>query len=80
MKRLHNIVKRGDPIYFTFDGKRIKAYQNETVGMAIFASGIKVLSRSIKYHRPRSLFCSTGNCHRCLMEIDGIPNRFERTL
>lgn len=30
--------------------------------------------RSIKYHRPRGLFCNTGKCASCLMRVDGTPN------
>lgn len=75
MERIKNSVIRGKTVSITIDGKRIKAYENETVGMAILATGKRTLARSIKFHRPRSMFCSTGTCHRCLMEIDGIPNR-----
>ena len=75
MERINNSVIRGKAVSITLDGRRIKAYENETVGMAILVAGKPTLARSLKYHRPRSMFCSTGTCHRCLMEIDGIPNR-----
>ena len=75
MERIKKSVTRGKAVSITLDGKRIKAYENEIVGMSIFAAGKRTLARSLKYHRPRSMFCSTGTCHRCLMEIDGIPNR-----
>ena len=75
MERIKNSVIRGKAVSITVDGKRIRAYENETVGMSILAAGKRTLARSIKFHRPRSMFCSTGTCHRCLMEIDGIPNR-----
>jgi sarcosine oxidase subunit alpha len=75
VERIKNSVIRGKAVSIVVDGKRIKAYENETVGIAILAAGKRTLARSIKFHRPRSMFCSTGNCHRCLMEIDGIPNR-----
>ena len=45
-----------------------------SVAVALFASGERVLSRSIKYHRPRGFFCLAGHCGACLMRIDGKPN------
>ena len=75
VERIKNSVVRGKAVSITVDGKRIKAFENETVGMSILAAGPPTLARSLKYHRPRSMFCSTGTCQRCLMEIDGIPNQ-----
>jgi len=75
VERIKNSAIRAKAVSIMVDGKRIRAYENETVGMSILAAGKRTLARSIKFHRPRSMFCSTGTCHRCLMEIDGIPNR-----
>jgi len=57
-----------------YNGRKLRAYEGETVGAALHAAGVKVLSRSIKYRRPRGLFCMAGNCPNCLMEVDGKPN------
>ena len=32
-----------------------------------------MFSRSFKYHRPRGLYCLTGDCPNCLMTVDGEP-------
>lgn len=74
MDRINN-KNQNNALFIKVDGKIIKAYQNETVAVAMLASDNKIISRSIKYHRPRSVFCSTGTCQRCLVEINGIPNR-----
>lgn len=66
--------KRGKEIHFTFDGIPIKAYEGETIAAALHASGIRVLSRSLKRHRPRGFFCAIGKCSSCLMQVDGTPN------
>lgn len=50
------------------------ACEGESVAVALFASGERVLSRSVKYHRPRGFFCLDGSCGGCLMRIDGRPN------
>ncbi len=33
-----------------------------------------MLSRSLKYHRPRTFFCFEGHCSGCLVRLDGVPN------
>jgi sarcosine oxidase subunit alpha len=57
-----------------FEGDPVGACQGESVAVALFASGARVLSRSVKYHRPRGFFCLDGSCGACLMRIDGLPN------
>lgn len=66
--------KRDRKIIFRFNGRPVSAYAGETVAAALYASGIRIFSRSMKYHRPRGLFCLSGHCSHCLMRIDGIPN------
>lgn len=53
----------------------MRGYRGESVAAALYASGHRVLSRSLKYHRPRAFFCLSGHCSGCLMRIDGVPNR-----
>lgn len=67
-------TSRGKPISLTVAGRTIDCFEGETVGAALHAAGERVLMRSIKYHRPRGLFCCTGKCAGCLMRIDGTPN------
>ncbi len=59
---------------FTFDGHKVPFEEGDTVGAALHRRGVKVLSRSLKYHRPRGLFCNQGSCGSCLVDVDGIPN------
>lgn len=61
-------------ISFTFNGKRIKALEGDTIAAALHAAGIRVLSHSLKQHRPRGFFCAIGKCSSCEMEVDGAPN------
>lgn len=71
----HPILKfeRGREIYFFYNGKKLKAYEGETIASALYANGIKVLSKS-KLGRPRGFFCGIGKCSSCLMKVNGIPN------
>ncbi len=65
---------RGTPVTLDFDGTPVRAYAGESVAAALYAGGHRVLSRSLKYHRPRAFFCLEGHCCGCLMRIDGVPN------
>ena len=56
------------------DGKTTRGFDRESVAAAAFASGVRVMSRSLKYHRPRMFFCLEGHCGGCLVRIDGVPN------
>lgn len=52
----------------------VRAYRGESIAAAALASGTRVLSRSLKYHRPRTFFCLEGHCSGCLVRLDGVPN------
>ncbi len=66
-------INRGREIEFSFDGKPVSAFEGDTIGSALHASGRKVISRSFKYHRPRGLLCCAGQCPNCMVEVDGWP-------
>jgi sarcosine oxidase subunit alpha len=65
---------RGDAVDVLLEGAPVRAYGSESVAAALYAGGRRVLSRSLKYHRPRALFCMEGHCGGCLVRIDGVPN------
>lgn len=65
---------RGPRISIEHEGQRFPAYLGESVAVALLAAGVRIVSRSIKFHRPRSVFCLRGDCGACLMRIDGEPN------
>jgi sarcosine oxidase subunit alpha len=66
-------IDRTQAVSFTFDGRRIKAYEGDTIGSALFAAGQRTFSRSFKYHRRRGLMCCAGQCPNCLVAVDGAP-------
>jgi sarcosine oxidase, subunit alpha len=73
-RRPNELLDRGQPLSFRFDGEAVDAFAGDTLGSAMYASGRRVFSRSFKYHRPRGLLCCTGRCPNCLMTVDGVPN------
>jgi len=72
----HPILKfeRGKKVKFYFENQELKGYEGMPIAAALHAAGIKVLSISERYKRPRGFFCAVGKCSSCLMEVDGRPN------
>jgi sarcosine oxidase subunit alpha len=57
-----------------FDGREIPVRDGDTIATALYRAGVRVFSRSFKYHRPRGLLCGTGRCANCLMQVGPTPN------
>lgn len=58
---------------FDFEGRAIVLQENDSVATALYRAGVRIFSRSFKFHRKRGLYCLTGDCPNCLMTIDGEP-------
>jgi NADPH-dependent 2,4-dienoyl-CoA reductase/sulfur reductase-like enzyme len=61
-------------VTFTFDGHEVRGIEGEPLAVALLAAGQPVISRSFRFHRPRGLMCSTGQCGWCECEVDGVPS------
>lgn len=72
--RIEKGVVRGPAFDMLLDGRKLRAYEGESVAAAILASGGRTLRLTRKRKEPRSLFCGIGVCHECRMVIDGRPN------
>jgi sarcosine oxidase subunit alpha len=68
------LTDAAQPLSFTFGDRTISACAGQSIAAALYAAGVRVFSRSFKYHRPRGLFCVAGDCPNCLMQVDGRPN------
>lgn len=49
-------IDRAKRLSFTFDGRTLDAYEGDTIASALLASGIRIVGRSFKYHRPRGIW------------------------
>ena len=67
-------IDRSRSVLFEFNGRPVQAYEGDSVASALYASGVRVFSRSFKYHRSRGLMCMAGRCPNCMMTVDGVPN------
>jgi sarcosine oxidase subunit alpha len=61
------------PVIFYFENQPLQGIEGEPVAKALFTAGIKTLSWSVKYKRPRGIHCARGRCIMCHMEVDGVP-------
>lgn len=52
-------IDRARPLAFTFDGRRFQGFAGDTLASALVASGVHLVGRSFKYHRPRG-FLTAG--------------------
>jgi sarcosine oxidase subunit alpha len=61
-------------VRFTFDGHDYEGVEGEPLAASLLAADRLTLSRSFRFHRPRGLMCSTGQCGWCECEVDGVPS------
>ena len=70
------LIDRGAMREFTFNGKRLKGYEGDTLASALLANDQVMMGRSFKYHRPRGVVASGSEEPNALMGI-GTGGRFE---
>ena len=74
-------INTGPEIPFSYAGREMTGLAGDTLATAMFANGVRVFSRSVKYHRPRGLYSLDGESSNCLVEADNLANvRAETTL
>lgn len=67
------------PLTFQYLERELTGLAGDTVASAMYAAGVRVFSRSFKYHRPRGLYGLDGECGNTLMRIDDLPNELAET-
>lgn len=70
------LVDTSTPMEFTFNGKRLKGYEGDTLASALLANDQMMVGRSFKYHRPRGLVASGAEEPNALMNL-GSGGKFE---
>ena len=61
-------------VRFSFDGRPYDGIEGEPLAISLLAADRLILSRSFRFHRPRGLMCSTGQCGWCECSVDGRPS------
>jgi len=63
------LIDRSSPLNFTFDGRRYSGYRGDTLASALLASGVRLVGRSFKYHRPRGILTAGSEEPNALAEL-----------
>ncbi|EJL30856.1 sarcosine oxidase subunit alpha family protein [Novosphingobium sp. AP12] len=63
------LIDRDRVIAFTFNGRKLHGYEGDTLASALVANGIRLISRSFKYHRPRGLIGAGTEEPNALVQI-----------
>lgn len=67
-------ISRENELLFFYRGKPFKGLEGDTIATALYSNGVRIFSRSMKYHRPRGLYNLDGYSSHCLVTVDGEPN------
>jgi sarcosine oxidase, subunit alpha len=64
-------------ITFTWDGRRLAAFEGDTLASALLANGIHLAGRSFKYHRPRGILTAGPEEPNALASVSHGGDRHE---
>ncbi|HEX5292797.1 MAG TPA: 2Fe-2S iron-sulfur cluster-binding protein, partial [Streptosporangiaceae bacterium] len=67
-------IDRKRPFSFRWNGDSVPAFDGDTIASALAASGLRVFSRSYKYHRPRGLLTANFHDPGCFFQVGDEPN------
>lgn len=70
------LINRTHPVEFSFNGKRFKGYQGDTLAAGLLANDQVLVGRSFKYHRPRGIVASGPEEPNALVNL-GAGGRLE---
>ena len=63
-------IDRARSLAFTFDKRRYRGYPGDTLASALLANGVKVMGRSMKFHRPRGVLTAGVEEANALVSVD----------
>ena len=67
------LIDRARPLRFRFEGRAHRGFAGDSLASALYANGVRTLSRSFKYHRPRGPLTMAGNDANTLVRVGGDP-------
>jgi sarcosine oxidase subunit alpha len=68
------VVDRNRPVRFRFDGRTRSGLAGDTIASALAAEGVRVFSRSFKYHRPRGIMTAGWVDPNLMVQVGDEPN------
>ncbi len=67
-------VDRSKVLSFSYMSEPRQGFEGDTLATALYDQGIRIFSRSFKYHRPRGLYSLDDESSTTMMTVNGIPN------
>ena len=68
------VIDRGAAVDFTWNGRPARGHAGDTIASALAAAGVRVFSRSMKYHRPRGMLTASYHDPGCMVQVGDEPN------
>ena len=68
------VINRDERFSFTWNGTAYPAFAGDTIVSALAACGVRVFSRSYKYHRPRGILTADYLDPCCTVQVGDEPN------
>ncbi|WP_420611543.1 2Fe-2S iron-sulfur cluster-binding protein [Candidatus Spongiisocius sp.] len=68
------VIDRSRPVDFTWNGRAVSGFGGDTVASALTAAGVRVISRSMKYRRPRGYVSNDYWDPNGLVQVGDDPN------
>jgi sarcosine oxidase, subunit alpha len=67
-------IDRTTPVRFRFNNRSFTGYHGDTIASALAANGVKVFTRSFKYHRPRGIMTAGWLDPNLMVQVGNEPN------
>ena len=68
------VIDRSRPVEFTWNGRPMSGFEGDTIASALVAGGVRVISRSMKYRRPRGYLTNDFWDPNGLVQVGDDPN------
>lgn len=68
------VIDRARDLTFEWNGETHQALLGDTIASALAASGVRIFSRSYKYHRPRGILTATYHDPNLMVQVGDEPN------
>ena len=64
------IIDRSRVLNFTFNGRPLTGHPGDTLASALLANGVRIVGRSLKYHRPRGIYAAGAEDPNSMVSVD----------
>ncbi len=68
------VISRSSAVGFSWNAKPLVGFTGDTIGSALLANNVKIISRSMKYHRPRALMTADFWDPNGFVQVGDDPN------